>query len=147
MADEKTLSNGDSTQAVQATKGEKKSEGSDNGRTETGLSLARPIQDTKGEIQVGSYAIAGLRPVASSTLQVYGTIANNRPVLASPLRVVSYAGNRPIFASEIVVLNEVAGRPVSASNPALLQASGLPGGRPIASNEIDDPEGLLGYLD
>lgn len=145
MADEKTLSNGDSTQAT-SEKSEKPESG-DNGHTGSGLSLARPNQDDRGEIQVGSYAIAGRRPVAANTLQVYGTIANNRPVLASPLRVVSYMGNRPIFASEIVVLNDVAGRPIAASNPALLQASNLPNGRPIASNEIDDSEGLLGYLD
>lgn len=140
MADQKATSNGDSTQVT-------KPEKSDNGHTESALSLANPKQESKGEIQVGSYAIAGLRPVASSNLQVYGTIANNRPVLASPLRVVSYAGNRPIFASEIVVLNDMGGRPITASNPALLQASNLPGGRPIASNEIDDTDGLLGYLD
>lgn len=140
MADEKTLSNGDATQVT-------KSESSENGRTESGLSLANPNQETKGEIQIGSYAVAGLRPVASSGLQIYGTIANNRPVLASPLRVVSYAGNRPIFASEIVVLADLNGRPITASNPALMQTSNLPGRRPIASNEIDDSDGLLGYLD
>ena len=140
MADEKKLSNGDSTQATKAENG-------DNGHTESKLSLAKPTQEPKGEIQVGSYAIAGLRPVASSTLQIYGTIANNRPVSASPLQVIGYAGSRPVFASDIVVLNDVGGRPITASNPALLQVSNLPGGRPIASNEIDDSSELLGYLD
>jgi len=140
MTDEKTLTNGDSTQAA-------KSETGGNGHTESGLSLANPNKESRGEIQVGSYAIAGLRPVASSDLQVYGTIANNRPVLASPLQVVSYAGSRPIFASELVVLEDFNGRPITASNPALMHGSNLPGGRPIASNQIDDSEELLGYLD
>lgn len=142
MADEKKVSNGDLAQVT-------KSEKVDNGHTDSGsgLSLANTNQESKGEIQVGSYAIAGLRPVASSTLQVYGTIANNRPVTASSLRVVSFAGNRPIFASELVVRNDLGGRPVMVSNPVLLQASNLPGGRPIASNEIDDSEGLMGYID
>lgn len=140
MADEKTVINGDSTKAA-------KSESGGNGHTESGLSLAKPNKESKGEIQVGSYAVAGLRPVASSDLQIYATLANNRPILVSPLRVVSYAGNRPIFASELVVRSDLAGRPIVMSNPALMQASNLPGGRPIASNEIDDGEGLMGYID
>lgn len=140
MADEKTLTNGDSTQST-------KSETGGNRHTESGLSLANPNKESKSEIQVGSYVIAGLRPVASSNLQVYGTIANNRPVMASPLQVVSYAGNRPIFASAIVVLDDISGRPITASNPDLMHGSNLPGGRPIASNEMDDSEELLGYLD
>ena len=39
------------------------------------------------------------------------------------------------------------GRPIMVSDPRLLQASSLPGGRPIAANDIDDSEGLMGYID
>lgn len=144
MADEKKVINVDLSQVAKPEKG-------DNGYTDSGsgsgLSLANPNQEARGEIQVGTYNEAGLRPVGSSSLQIYGTIANNRPVSISPLRVVSFVGKRPIFASQITVLNEFGGRPIVVSNPALMEVSNLPGGRPIASNETDEGEGLMGYLD
>jgi hypothetical protein len=150
MADqEKALNNGEATKvaSTQTPKAENgKAENGSKKSTETGLSLAN-ANEAKSGIEVSSYAVAGLRPIASSNLEVFGTILNNRPILASPLQVVSFAGNRPIFASEIAVRSDFAGRPIMVSDPTLLQGSLLPGGRPIASNEIDDSETLMGFID
>jgi hypothetical protein len=40
-------------------------------------------------------------------------------------------------------------RPIMTSDPMLMSSSMLPGGRPIASNDIVDPDPatLMGYLD
>jgi hypothetical protein len=79
-------------------------------------------------------------------------LPSNRPVEASKLRVVStygaVGGTRPVSAS----LMEVSGsltisgnRPIALSH---LKISELySGNRPVASNEIDDPSTLMGYLD
>lgn len=124
-----------------------------NGSTESGLALRREAHQGKGEMQVAeSFSAAGLRPIAADTLEVFGTILNDRPIEASHLRVVEYAfpGHRPIFASDIVVREDISlpgGRPIIASPSNLLNAPLLIGGRPIASNEIDDSASLMGYID
>lgn len=150
---EKTSTNGDTTQVAASKAGKldlaKKAENGDNGRNESGLSLASS-KEPKGEIEVSNFSSAGLRPIAPSNLEVFATILNNRPITASHLRVVEHFGSRPIFASDMLVLEDLTlpgGRPIMASDPRLLQASSLPGGRPIASNDIDDSEGLMGYID
>lgn len=118
-------------------------------REESGLA----VRTEASEIEVAeSFTSAGLRPIAASHLDVFGTILNNRPIMASHLRVVEYAipGNRPVFASDIVVRDDLTlpgGRPIIASDPKLLEASLLMGGRPIASNQVDDAETLMGFLD
>jgi hypothetical protein len=153
---EKGPENGVDTQTITA-------EDKTNGRSElTALSLTTEKNDNTGAIQIspaGSFRVAenfsaaGLRPIAASSMQIYGTILNNRPIMASNLRVidsVTLADHRPIFASELMVREDLTlpgGRPVFASDPKLLEASLLPGGRPIASNEIDDSETLMGYID
>lgn len=149
---EKTSTNGDTTQVAASKAGKldlaKKTDG-DNGRNESGLSLSRS-KEPKGEIEVSNFSIAGLRPIAPSNLEVFATILNNRPITASHLRVVEHFGSRPIFASDMLVLEDLTlpgGRPIMVSDPRLLQASSLPGGRPIAANDIDDSEGLMGYID
>ncbi|HEY9647833.1 MAG TPA: hypothetical protein V6C88_15765 [Chroococcidiopsis sp.] len=118
----------------------------------SGSIQSRPV--VPGELEVaGTYAEAGLRPIGASHMHVYGTILNNRPIIASTLRVAiadALADHRPIFGSDLVVRDDLTlpgGRPVFASDPQLLQSSFLPGGRPIASNEIDDSESLMGYID
>jgi hypothetical protein len=106
-----------------------------------------------GAIEIAeTYSEAGIRPIAVSHLEVFGTILNGRPIAASHLHVMdsSLPGQRPIFASDMVFRDELTlpgGRPIIASDPHLMEASLLPGGRPIASNEIDDSETLMGFLD
>jgi hypothetical protein len=112
----------------------------------------RPIGQGGLEV-VESYSEAGLRPIGASHLDIYGMILNNRPIMASHLKVLdtnALADHRPIFASDLVMRDDLTlpgGRPIMASDPDLLAAQLLPGGRPIASNDIDDAETLMGYLD
>ncbi len=135
---------------------------------------ARPVQeDQKGEMQLHqpttmiwnrpvmpseidvkeTIAVAGVRPIEASHLELFGSFLNGRPISASHLQVAEMLpGNRPIFVSEFQMVEDMTlpgERPIMASNPQLLQASVLPGGRPIAPNDIIDPEPatLMGYLD
>lgn len=127
-------------------------EKSGNGKMQISGSIwDRPVMPDSMEI-ADTYSVAGDRPIAASHMHVFGTILNNRPIMASDIRVldVTAVGGRPVFASDIVVRDDLTlpgGRPIVASDPRLLDATLLPGGRPIASNEIDDPEVLMGYLD
>jgi hypothetical protein len=125
-------------------------------KSEIELSTAPSILESPvgaGTIEVAeTFASAGIRPIAVSHLEVFGTILNGRPISASHLHVMdsSIPGQRPVFASEMVIRDDLTlpgGRPIMASDPHLLEASLLPGGRPIASNEIDDSETLMGYID
>ncbi|HEY9811667.1 MAG TPA: hypothetical protein V6D13_20255 [Halomicronema sp.] len=93
----------------------------------------RPIGDTPFEISQ-SVSMSGNRPIGVSNIEVLETLSimGNRPVVASHLHIQSmmtYSGNRPITASTLDIYDFLAG------------------GRPIASNDIDDPESLMGYLD
>jgi hypothetical protein len=118
-----------------------------NGRAEAGLALRNEPQGTAGALE-----IAGTRPIASSHLEIYATILNNRPISASHQHIVSYSvpGHRPVFANEMAIREDLTlpgGRPVMVSDPKLMESSGLPGGRPIASNDTIEGESLMGFLD
>lgn len=149
---EKVATNGDATQAAKAGKVElaEKTIVPVAPPEETGLMVHHHRTD---EIEIAeSFTSAGLRPIAASHLDVYGTILNNRPIMASSLQVVEYAlpGNRPVFASDLIVRDDLTlpgGRPIMASDPHLLESNWMIGGRPIASNEIDDSETLMGFID
>lgn len=110
----------------------------------------RPVMSSEMEV-VETYSEAGLRPIAASHLQVYGTMLNNRPIACSSLRLYdTLPGSRPIFYSEIQMIEGTGlpgDRPIMVSPAALLEGSTLPGNRPIASNEIDEPDTLMGFLD
>ncbi|QUS60100.1 hypothetical protein [Synechocystis sp. PCC 7338] len=75
------------------------------------------------------------RPIEASKLHVvstYGSMGATRPVGASTMEVSStmtVSGNRPIALSHLRISEITAGN------------------RPVASNEIDDPNTLMGYLD
>ena len=89
---------------------------------------------TTGAIQVAQNQLPGNRPVSSSALEVHHTMSASgiRPVVSSGLQVVD-----TISASGI--------RPVSAST---LHITGtLMGKRPIAPNELEETEILMGYID
>ncbi|HEY9628702.1 MAG TPA: hypothetical protein V6C84_15490 [Coleofasciculaceae cyanobacterium] len=121
-----------------------KREAKKNGHGESGITVQ---PDTKeGEIE-----LAGFNPMPSDELEIYAMYFNNRPITASHLHIASYAlpGHRPIFASELAIREDLTqgGRPVMVSDPHLMESSGLPGGRPIASNSIGENEPLMGFLD
>jgi hypothetical protein len=120
-------------------------------KADYGYLANRPIGP--GAIEVGdSFFSAGLRPIAATHMDVFGTILNGRPIMSSNLRVLEFAGpgQRPVFASDVVVRDDLSlpgGRPIIASDESLLHAPLLMGGRPIASNAIDDSETLMGFID
>lgn len=109
-----------------------------------------PVMSSDLEI-AGTIQDGGVRPIAASHMDIYGTIGANRPVIASHLKVFEMLpGDRPVFYSDIhmVESEEYPGqRPVMVSDPALLNASTLPGNRPVASNTIDDAPTLMGFID
>ncbi|MEP0930650.1 hypothetical protein NDI52_23165 [Leptolyngbya sp. PL-A3] len=106
-----------------------------------------------GQIEVAeSISVAGVRPIAASHMEIFGTILNDRPIQASHIQVAdtTIPGGRPIFTSEIVIRDDLTlpgGRPIFASDARLMDAPLLPGGRPIADNELEDGELLMGYID
>ncbi len=115
------------------------------------LSIAnRPVMPSDIEI-AGTIQSSGIRPIEASHMDVYGTILNGRPISASHLKVAEMLpGNRPVFYSDFHAaegMDYFNGRPVMMSEPGLLEASSLPGGRPIFSNAIDDAPTLMGFLD
>ena len=90
----------------------------------------RPIGAANFEIS----QIEGNRPIGVSNIQVLDTVAimGNRPIASSQLEIhemMTYSGNRPITTSSLDIYDF------------------LMAGRPIASNDIDDPDTLMGYLD
>ena len=95
----------------------------------------------------GSIEMAGTRPISANHIEVYATYMNNRPIEANHFEIIEYVDNRPVFASDIVVQEVFSGRPVVASDPRLMAGSALPGGRPIAPNEMDDSDSFMGFMD
>ncbi|MGL5876192.1 MAG: hypothetical protein ACRC2V_00155 [Xenococcaceae cyanobacterium] len=87
-------------------------------------------------LAVRPHMIFGNRPVEPSHLQIvntYRSVGGDRPVTTSGINVSStltVSGNRPIAVSTLQV-----------------SESYIMGNRPIASNEIDDPTTLMGFID
>lgn len=112
----------------------------------------RPVMPSDIEV-AGTMTVAGVRPIAASHLELFGSFLNGRPISASSLKVQEMLpGNRPIFASEFRMVEGpmlLGDRPIMVSDPQLLHGSMLPGNRPIAPNDTVDPEpaALMGYLD
>ena len=81
--------------------------------------------------------LPGNRPIEPSHLQIvhtYSSVGSSRPVTKSDIKVSStmvLSGNRPITLSGLQIS----------------ETSTVMGNRPVASNEIDDPSTLMGYLD
>lgn len=85
------------------------------------------------------------------TAKTSSLLPNNRPVEQSDLEIaetVNMAGIRPIFASDLKITEMIkfsGERPVFASNLKITDT--FIGNRPIASNNVDDDDALMGYLD
>ncbi|MDJ0679484.1 MAG: hypothetical protein QNJ18_06425 [Xenococcaceae cyanobacterium MO_167.B52] len=81
--------------------------------------------------------LPGNRPIEPSHLQVvstYSSVGSARPVTKSDMQISStlvLSGNRPITMSTLQVSETYT----------------VMGNRPVASNDIDDPLTLMGYLD
>ncbi len=83
-----------------------------------------------------------------------GMLPGNRPIEASHLNVVStyksVGAARPVTAGgmEISSTLTISGqRPIMVSHLNVSETYTVMGSRPVASNEIDDPALLMGYLD
>ncbi len=81
-------------------------------------------------------------------------LPGNRPVEPSHLQIVhtysSVGSSRPVTKGDIKVSNTMVisgNRPISLSNLQVSETYVVMGNRPVASNEIDDPITLMGYLD
>lgn len=81
-------------------------------------------------------------------------LPSNRPIEASHLKVVStytaVGSSRPITASGMEVSSTLSisgNRPIQVSHLNISETYSVMGNRPVASNEIDDPTILMGYLD
>ncbi len=109
----------------------------------------RPIMPDDMEV-VGTIQSAGIRPIAASHLEIYGTLMGGRPIEANALKVADMVGDSPIFYNDVQMIegdNGIFGRPIMVSDPALMNAAEGFGSRPIASNQIDDPRALMGFID
>jgi hypothetical protein len=103
-----------------------------------------------------SSLLPGNRPISSSNLQVvrtYNSVGSSRPVVASGLKFsnsMTVSGNRPIVASGLEfssALSVFGTRPITLSHLKISGTYNVMGERPVASNEIDDPLTLMGYID
>jgi hypothetical protein len=84
-----------------------------------------------------AYDLPNGRPIEPSHLQVvdtYSSVGSNRPITKSNLDISStltISGNRPITVSHLHIS----------------ESYSVMGNRPVASNQIDDPTALMGFLD
>ncbi len=103
----------------------------------------------------GKLAVAGVRPIGSSGLQIAGTvqISGIRPIGVSTLVVadtVNIMGIRPIggHTFDIVDTMNLSGiRPIGSSTLAISDSYSSFGNRPTAPNDVDESEMLMGFLD
>lgn len=136
-------------------KGEATVEVENNQGSSVNTDKSEPNTESPAPENSGSLVIAGVRPIASSDLQVAETvsIAGVRPISASHLQVVdtmNVMGIRPIAANNIQVVDSInlSGiRPIASSSLVIAQSYSVMGNRPVASNNIDDSANLMGFLD
>ncbi|HAN47195.1 MAG TPA: hypothetical protein DCQ32_11720 [Cyanobacteria bacterium UBA8156] len=102
---------------------------------------------------VSTFRVAGDRPVYASQLAIsetYSIAGSIRPIQASRQHVVEMMGDRPIMASGLDIGSTFQSsglRPISAASLVISESYRSMGDRPVASNEIDNPVLLMGFLD
>lgn len=107
--------------------------------------------------EVVALSVQDKSKTASQGLQLVqpsATLPGNRPIEPSHLNVIStyssVGGERPVVASgmDITGTLTISGhRPIMASHLKISETYSVMGNRPVASNEIDDPATLMGFLD
>lgn len=113
-------------------------------KKESQSTTANPVNSNTKEKEVVALKVAdkgillfGNRPVEAKHLQIVGTyksVGSARPIVKSNLQVEStmtISGNRPITVSHLKIS----------------ETFKVMSNRPVASNAIDDPLLLMGYLD
>ncbi|WP_152983521.1 hypothetical protein [Lyngbya aestuarii] len=97
------------------------------------------VHSAPTQIQVAHSAmIMPNRPIEESHLEITGTIMGNRPIF----KTESASGVSFVHSEDSV--GAMANRPVATTQ---LQITSMLVNRPVASNEVDDPYALMGYLD
>ncbi len=90
------------------------------------------------QIQVASSMVFMNRPIEHSHLEIAGMLSPNRPIFKSN------TDNEVALIHLEDAVGALANRPIEASH---LQITSMVMNRPIASNEIDNPLTLMGFLD
>ena len=107
--------------------------------TETKAAASSAENTAPTQIQVAQSAMIRYnRPVEPSHLEVTGTLMGNRPIVKTE-SALSITLIQPEDAAGVM-----ANRPIAATN---LEITSMLMNRPVASNQIDDPNTLMGYLD
>lgn len=102
----------------------------ENGNSEGKEALALKVANN-------SSLLPGNRPIEPTHLQIvntYSSVGSARPVIKSDLEIkgtLTISGTRPIIASHLNISKDYQ----------------IMGHRPVASNQIDDPYTLMGFLD
>lgn len=111
-------------------------------------------QGDEGNSQENPVVALSVKDSSTVKLKTYTVLPGNRPVEASHLKIVSSFNSvgsiRPITSSGMIVSRNMVmsgNRPVLASTLKISETYAVMGNRPVASNEVDDPISLMGYLD
>ena len=106
--------------------------------TQTSQTTKAKSEETSAlKLATKSELLPGNRPVEPNHLQIvhtYSSVGSLRPVVKSDLDIkntITLSGSRPIMASHLNISQEFK----------------IMGNRPVASNQIDDPSILMGFLD
>jgi hypothetical protein len=121
------------------------------------LSVKGQSGDAKGlNLFTPAYGLPENRPIGASHLmfKIGEGMPQNRPIEVSHLKIVStynsIGATRPVGASGMEISSTLAisgHRPISVSHLHISETFTVMGNRPVASNEIDDPITLMGFLD
>lgn len=105
------------------------------------------------ETAKGNGALSLREESKMATAAAVGSVGR-RPIEPSQLTVAStfrsVGSDRPIFASQLQTVGDFYSsgvRPIGASAIQVSQTYSVMGNRPVASNEIDDPATLMGFID
>lgn len=105
---------------------------------ETAISL--PNQEPKAGLQLklsSEHHLPGNRPIEANHLEIVKTFSSGGSL-------------RPITKSDVHKTGEIiisGTRPIAARTLKISETYSVMGNRPVASNQIDDPINLMGYID
>ncbi len=121
----------------------------ENAKEELALAAKEETKETKQPLELETQAPTGAIELSPKT-----TLVGNRPVEASHLELSDHFASgghmRPVMKSHLNIVATMSSsgiRPITASTLEISETYRVMGNRPVASNEIDDPTTLMGYLD